>query len=318
MDEILATLIEGLALQNQRLTEISEDLTSTQKELGDFEGEYSKEIKVIHDRIDAINVQIYSTIKQEISKIEFPKPKEVQQLTINDIKSLIGPEIKKLSEKRDLEVSKIRDEVLEIVYAIEIPSGPRGPKGDNATTQQVESAVLSWTKENKDDLIGPLGPVGPRGLNGKSGIDGISIIDVTIKKDVMTIHFSDGETKDIKLPKQKVMMGGGGISNEALQDATNELIISTNIDLELTAKNQTVLVDATSGDINITLPKPTNCFIRGRSNKIAITKIDNSDNTVNIIPYDSELVLSENSQELLQRHEILNFITDSTNWYLGA
>jgi len=104
----------------------------------------------------------------------------------------------------------------------------------------------------------------------------------------------------------------------AIYTHTRELVISTGADLELNAISQTVFVDAVSGDLYITLPSPSNCFDANRSLRIAIHKIDSSENIINIIPNGSELIVGESSQTLEYEGEILNFITDGKNWYLGA
>lgn len=112
------------------------------------------------------------------------------------------------------------------------------------------------------------------------------------------------------------------IINEIIEEVT-ELqngvpIINVDEDAKLSAATQTVLVDATSGDINITLPSPSQCFNDNRSFSIAIHKIDTTANVVTILPNDSESVVGETSQTLELDGEIYNFITDGTNWYLGA
>jgi len=82
------------------------------------------------------------------------------------------------------------------------------------------------------------------------------------------------------------------------QTTSTTLIINTSIDLELSAQSQSVLVDATSGDIDITLPDPSLCLVSGRSYRIGITKIDTTDGMVNILPFASELIVGETSQDL--------------------
>ena len=106
--------------------------------------------------------------------------------------------------------------------------------------------------------------------------------------------------------------------DNAIFDNVRELIVSATIDTQLSEASQAVLVDATSGALNITLPNPVNCFSNNRSYKIGITKIDITSNVVNILPFATELVVGEASQQLLTDGEVLNFITDGTNWYLRS
>ena len=99
---------------------------------------------------------------------------------------------------------------------------------------------------------------------------------------------------------------------------TRDYVTSTDISISLSSMAQIVLCDATTGDINITLPPPSECFTDNRSFRFAIHKVDTSSNEVIILPNASELVVGEESQSLLRDGEIYNFITDGTNWYLGA
>lgn len=103
-----------------------------------------------------------------------------------------------------------------------------------------------------------------------------------------------------------------------LDEAMLELIINATSNMPLTPTQQTVLCDATLGSFSVTLPNPVQCFNNNRSFRIAIHKIDSSVNTITISPYAGELVMNEVNQSLLYEGEILNFITDGTNWYLGA
>lgn len=104
----------------------------------------------------------------------------------------------------------------------------------------------------------------------------------------------------------------------AVWNYTRELVISTDITITLEAIAQTVLTDATDGNVTITLPDPADCFSESRSLRFAIHKIDTTANIVTILPHGSESVVGESSQVLELGGEIYNFITDGINWYLGA
>ena len=99
---------------------------------------------------------------------------------------------------------------------------------------------------------------------------------------------------------------------------TRDYVVSTDTSISLSPVAQTVICDATTGDINITLPAPSECFSDNRSFRFAVHKIDTSANEVVIFPNSGELVVGEESQSLLRDGEIYNFITDGTNWYLSA
>ena len=104
----------------------------------------------------------------------------------------------------------------------------------------------------------------------------------------------------------------------AIFDNTRELIVSTISNLSLTVNSQTVLCDATSGAINITLPSPSSCFGGNRSLRVSIQKTDTTTNNVTVLPNSTETLVGETSQILNSEGDIFNFITDGTNWYLGA
>ena len=104
----------------------------------------------------------------------------------------------------------------------------------------------------------------------------------------------------------------------AIFDETRDLITTVTTNTALTAKNQVILCNATSGAINITLPDPTLSFGSNRSFEIAVHKIDTTANIITILPFGSELIVGEASQTLELDGEVLNFITNNTNWYLKA
>ncbi len=107
---------------------------------------------------------------------------------------------------------------------------------------------------------------------------------------------------------------------EAVEDITNlqETIITITGNLTALNQSQLILADATSGVITVTLPDPTTFIIDNVSKKIGITKIDTSNNIINIVPFGSELIVGESSQDLQLQGEVLNFITDGISWHLGA
>ena len=65
-----------------------------------------------------------------------------------------------------------------------------------------------------------------------------------------------------------------GLLDQAIFDYTRVFVYSVSINTELDAEAQTVLVDATSGAIGITLPPPADCYSDDRSFRIAVEKID--------------------------------------------
>lgn len=118
------------------------------------------------------------------------------------------------------------------------------------------------------------------------------------------------------LDASTTIYGDSTLLDIALFNNVRELVTPISASVGLTAISQTVLCDATAGAINITLPPPASCFSDNRSLKIGISKIDTTANIVTILPNASELIVGETSQSINSEGDILNFITDGTNWYL--
>ncbi len=78
--------------------------------------------------------------------------------------------------------------------------------------------------------------------------------------------------------------------------------------------NYVLLVDASVGTVIVTMPDPVEAI--GKT--ISVCKVDNSANTVTISPNFIELIAGETSQTLLYDGEVLELVSDGTNWYLGG
>jgi len=96
------------------------------------------------------------------------------------------------------------------------------------------------------------------------------------------------------------------------------LIVSKTIDYSVTVESQTILCDASSNDIIITLPNTSQSLISNKSISVGVSKIDTSNNEISIVGSGGALVAGEASQRLYYQNEVLNFVTDGTNWWLGA
>jgi hypothetical protein len=90
-------------------------------------------------------------------------------------------------------------------------------------------------------------------------------------------------------------------------------IISINTNYMALVGNYSIIADATSGTITVTLPLASTAT----SLIIGITKTDTTVNAVNIIRSGADLICGSTSQSLLYQNEVLNFISDGTNWQLA-
>ena len=77
--------------------------------------------------------------------------------------------------------------------------------------------------------------------------------------------------------------------------------------------NYSIMANAASAMITVTLPLASTAttFIVG------ITKTDSSINAVNIVRSGTDLICGATSQSLLFQNEVLNFVSDGTNWQLA-
>ena len=71
-----------------------------------------------------------------------------------------------------------------------------------------------------------------------------------------------------------------------------------------------VLVDASSGNITITLPEPS------KATQVDVKKIDSSTNAVTVEPNGSETIDGSSSKTIDTQYESYTFISDGTNWYI--
>lgn len=104
----------------------------------------------------------------------------------------------------------------------------------------------------------------------------------------------------------------------ALYDNVRELIVNTTTSLTINEDSQTVICDATSAPLSITLPLASGFYNNNRSKRVAIAKSDTTSNAITIISTSPNLIIGETSQELNSQGDVINLITDGTNWHLGA
>lgn len=105
-----------------------------------------------------------------------------------------------------------------------------------------------------------------------------------------------------------------GTSDLATQiNAVTQRISSIVANYTVPVGNYSVLANATSGAIIVTLPLASTAT----TYIIGITKTDSSANIVTIQRSGSDLICGSTSQTLLYQNEVLNFISDGTNWQLA-
>lgn len=143
-----------------------------------------------------------------------------------------------------------------------------------------------------------------------------SVKDIDVEKNDLKITYTDGTKKKVSLPKQNIVINGGGAVDYRILGVPKVLTATQSITLQ--EESVIILVDATSQNITVTLSKAENCYFSSRSYAIGISRIDTSiSREVTIQTDGQEKILFEDSIKLLSG-EVVNLITDGKNWYLGA
>lgn len=89
-------------------------------------------------------------------------------------------------------------------------------------------------------------------------------------------------------------------------------VISITANYSVLIGNYSILSDSTAGNIVVTLPLAS----QAESLIIGVTKTDTTANTVTMQRSGTDLIVGEISQSLLVDGEVINVISDGTNWQL--
>jgi len=90
-------------------------------------------------------------------------------------------------------------------------------------------------------------------------------------------------------------------------------VIAITSNYTVPSRNYSVFADATSGAITVTLP----LAVKSKGHIIGTSKTDTTSNTVTIQRSGTDLIVGEVSHDLIVDGEVLNFISDGTNWQLA-
>lgn len=80
--------------------------------------------------------------------------------------------------------------------------------------------------------------------------------------------------------------------------------------------NRYYLFDCTAGDCTLTLPLASAAYSSGLSVWYGVTKSDSSTNKVIISASGSDTIIGQATVEITNQYEVVNIISDGTNWYL--
>ena len=221
MNDTIEVIIEGLLAQKDKLEAVI-------SELNNLEAEYSKDTKIINDRIDNLVLkdnEILDKFRQDLDDINkaitalqsvsidlspYATLDDVRQ-AINNIKIPDMPKVIKGIDGKDAEIDYSIVEAQIKEYILTNRDRFKGKDGVTPTNEEIQQIVNQWFIDNKESLRGIKGDKGDRGL------DGIGIDKVSFKDNTITITLTDGSKKDFKLPVQFVG-GGGGIGENRVRE----------------------------------------------------------------------------------------------------
>lgn len=285
----------------------------------------SNESKQLQKDIDAKLLKIDVEVQKYLESLPEPKNGKDAEVDYGKIQKIITAQVLEKEpqkvdyEKVDLKIeektSKIKQQLLgikpkEVDYNVV-------NKEIKKQVSKIEPEKISYSKINKDIMSNfPKNEIVEAVEKRKPKVkEPVGIEDIKFEKDKLIIKTTDGKVRTFKISQTQISMFGG--SGEVVKADLLELVLRVTESRELENVSQTILCDATDGEINIKLPDPSRSYLNPRSIKIAISKIDISTNRVNILPFNGEKILNDTNQYLVAS-EVINLVTDGIDWWYGA
>ena len=185
--------------------------------------------------------------------------------------------------------------------------------GANATVSTVSKSYIELTNVSLTSLNGIT-----------AGGDGQRLVLTNRTGASVTINNETGATA-----ANRILTGTGGaitISNNASIELIyntsnsrwmavgsaggNARVVSVSTNTVLTIVNDVVLVNASGGAVNITLPSPASGKI------LTIKRTDSSANTVSILPSASETIDGTSLKSIVGQYDAVQVVSDGTNWFI--
>ena len=222
MNDTIEVIIEGLLAQKEKLE-------ATIEELNSLEAEYSKDTKIINDRLDNLVLkdkeildkfrQDLDGINEAISALQAVSIDLSPYATLDDVRQAIReikiPDMPKVikgidgidGKDAEIDYSIVETQIKQFILSNRDKF--KGKDGTTPTNDEIQSIVNQWLNENKESL---------RGAKGDSikGKDGLGIDTITYKNNTIYITLTDGTKKEFKLPVQHI--GGGGLGEARVRE----------------------------------------------------------------------------------------------------
>lgn len=198
-------------------------------------------------------------------------------------------------------------------------------------------------ESGKDGKDGRNGIDGTNGKNGVDGINGRGVRDIEREKNDLVITLTDETRKVIALPELKktnIAAGGVALSGISVKDEgstlvhransldfvgftltrnnhqvqvkiTLQTVVTKTADYTATSSDDVILVDATGGDVEITL------YTGVSGKELVITRKDGSAKTVTLTPVTGQKIQRQVTQEL-KVDETYSLVSDGTDWWVNG
>ena len=212
-EELLSTLIEGIALQKEKIDDINDTLEILSNETKANQDTIIKTKEVLEKQIENIILSTQKMIDKVATSVEAEKVDYMR------VESSIKAKLNRYITQKDTDIAEVRADLKSFIKTIMPKDGK--DSDDKAILIDLKRYVL----DNRGDFIGPSGPSGPSGPMGNNGDDGVGIKSITTKDKKLFITLTDGTVKKFDMPSITISGGGGGgINYYALSNIQEPLL----------------------------------------------------------------------------------------------
>ena len=181
--------------------------------------------------------------------------------------------------------------------------------------EQIIGEIVSGIKNGEDGAVGERGKrgetggkgkpgekggIGEQGKEGKTGKTGESVAI----SDILEVIEPELDKLRRRVQQSKSGKWGGGDSSIPFTTVSTDTTIVVN--------SKVHLVDATNGDVTVTLPPASQAARR----EYHVKKTDSTSNAVKVLPVNSETIDGEICQEMIVQFTSLRLYSDGSNWHL--